>query len=118
MSAAEHLFALVKTEIPGYNGLSMGNLDGTGYEADACDLAHVGGHISALARAWHLAWTDLGSAVDFGSNDDLLVSASKGYILIKVAHDRQRFIAVALHADGNIGYLRFRMREYLRRALA
>ncbi len=118
MANAPQLFALVKDEVPGYNGAAIGNLDGTGFEADQCDLASVGADLAAMARSWHQTWKDLGGAVDFGSNDDLLISASKGYLLIKVSHDRQRFIAVALHANGNIGYLRFRMREYLRRANA
>lgn len=118
MANASQLFALIKDEIPGYSGATIGNLDGSGFEADTGDLSTVGPDLAAMARSWHQTWKDLGGAVDFGSNDDLLISASKGYLLIKVAHDRQRFLAVALHANGNIGYLRFRMREYLRRTLA
>jgi hypothetical protein len=35
-----------------------------------------------------------------------------------VHHDKGRYVAVTLSASGNIGYLRFRMRDYLRAAAA
>lgn len=115
MSSASQLFAMIKDEIPGYNGAAFGALDGSGYEADGADMNAVSGDLCSIARSWHQTWKDLGGAVDFGSNDDVLVSATKGYLLVKVNHDKQTFLVVALKANGNIGYLRFRMRDYLRR---
>lgn len=115
MGTAAQLFAMVKDEIPGYNGAAFGTLDGSGFEADGADMPSVGADLASIARSWHQTWRDLGGAVDFGSNDDVLISATKGYLLIKVNHDKQTFLAVALKANGNIGYLRFRMRDYLRR---
>lgn len=109
------LFALIRDEIPGYAGAAFGPLDGT-LEIDGAELGEVAEDLLLIARSWHKTWRDLGGAVDFGSNDDVLVSASKGYLLFKVSHEKQRFLVVRLRADGNIGYLRFRMREYLRRA--
>lgn len=115
MGSASQVFAMIKDEIPGFNGAAVGALDGSSYESAGGDLGAVGADLAAIARSWHQTWNDLGAAVDFGSNDDVLISATKGYLLIKVNHDKQTFLAVALLANGNIGYLRFRMRDYLRR---
>lgn len=118
--AHEALFAQIREEIPGFAAAAVGSFDGAFATAGESghDLNPVRDALVALAKAWDLAYDELGGPVDFGSNDEVLVSASKGFLLIRVAHGSGKFVAVQLEASGNIGYLRFRMREYLRRAVA
>lgn len=116
MASSHPLFTLIRDEIPGYAGAAFGTFEAGGLETDGKELEDVSADLQGIARSWHQTWKDLGGAVDFGSNDELLVSASKAYLLFKLNHEKGRFVVVRLRADGNIGYLRFRMRDYLRRA--
>jgi hypothetical protein len=114
------LFSLLRLEIPGYAGTVFGNIDGTSLYTDGYpgeEGAAVGRALAGLARGHHALYQELGGAMDFGSNDEVLVTASRGFLLLRLHHERKRFIGVQLHASGNIGYLRFRMREYLRMVL-
>jgi hypothetical protein len=115
--AADPLFAQIREEIPGYAAAAAGSFDGSLYWSHGggdFDLAPARDAVLALVRAYHSTYEGLGGKIDFGSNDELLATASRGYLFVRVDHPRQRFVAVALKASGNIGYLRFRMREYLR----
>lgn len=109
------IFDEMREELPGYTGALYGSTDGGVHEATGTlDDADVRRHLAALASAWHGTYAALGGPVDFGSNDEVLVSASKGYVLLRVHHASGRFLAVALGPSGNIGYLRFRLRNWLR----
>ncbi len=115
---AEQLLELIHTEIPGVTGAAVGSIDAGSFSARAwgTDLVPLRADLVAMVNAWRGAYDALGGPVDFGSNDEILVSASKGYLLVRVHHGSGRFVAVLLSASGNIGYLRFRVREYLRAA--
>lgn len=120
-SAMERLLQQVREEIPGVTGVAVGTFDGATWASrswGSLDVASARAPLAALVRSWHETYEAVGGAVDFGSHDEILVSASKGYLLVRASHDRARFVAVFLEASGNIGYLRFRMREYLRVAAA
>ena len=112
-------FQEMKSELPGYAGALFGTLDGRAIHQDGslADPDAVA-DLSALAGTWERAYQNLGGSVDFGSNDELLLSATKAYIIVRVHHPSKRFLAVALGASGNIGYLRFRMRGWLRALVA
>lgn len=113
------LFALIQEEIPGYAGAVVGNLDGTGYTCHSIDdmgFASLNMLIPTLVRTYSEVYEGLGGAIDFGSNDELLLSATKGYLLFKVNREKKRFVGVLLKSSGNLGYLRFRMRHYIRQA--
>jgi predicted regulator of Ras-like GTPase activity (Roadblock/LC7/MglB family) len=119
--ASPSLFEQIRDEIPGATAAVVGSIGGGGLQSEAwgaLDPNPVSAHLRGLVEAWDQCYRDLGGAVDFGSNDEVLISASRGYLLIKVHHDSGKFVGVFLSADGNIGYLRFRMRDYLRRAMA
>ncbi len=108
-------FDEMRDELPGYAGALHGSTDGRVHEAHgSLDDKDVRAHLAALAAAWHRAYEALGGAVDFGSNDEVLVSASKGYVLLRVSHADGRYLAVALGPTGNIGFLRYRIRAWLR----
>lgn len=108
-------FDEMKVELPGYAGAGFGTLDGRAIHVDGM-LAppEVLKDLAAIAESWARTYDALGGAVDFGSNDEVLISATKGYVILRVHHPSRRFLAVALGASGNIGYLRFRMRGWLR----
>lgn len=119
--AIEQLFAQIREEIPGVIGAATGSFDGSSYQAQgwgSLDIPGARAPLCAMVKGWHDTYQTLGSVVDFGSNDEVLISASKGYLLVKANHDKSKFVAVFLAASGNIGYLRFRMREYLRVAVS
>lgn len=115
------LFARMREEIPGFTAAAAGSYENDGYATTTTsgklDLAEVRPALRALVAAFDAVHKGLGGAMELGSNDELLLSASRGYLLIKVNHERRRFVAVLLESSGNIGYLRFRMRDYLRRAV-
>ena len=117
--ALDGLFDLIRDEIPGAAAAVVGSVSGALHTRTykGVDPASVEAPLREIVGAWHHLYAGLGGPVDFGSNDEVLISASRGYLLLKVHHDSGRFIGVFLSADGNIGYLRFRMREYLRRVL-
>lgn len=119
--AADGLFEQIRDEIPGAVAGIVGSVDGGRFQSRSwggLDPATVEGPVRALVKAWHEVYEGLGGAVDFGSNDEVLMSATRGYLLVRLHHGSGRFVGVLLSADGNIGYLRFRMRDYLRRAMA
>lgn len=119
--AFDGLFEQIAQEMPGYTGAAAGSFDGAMFVthgSGAAELTHARDGLLGVVRSWEAAYQSLGSVVDFGSNDEVLVSASKGFLLFRLNHDKQRFVVVHLAASGNIGYLRFRMREYLRRVSA
>lgn len=111
----ERPFESMKVELPGYAGSAYGSLEGRLLHSDG-SLAppEVFAGLAALATAWTRTYEALGGPVDFGSNDEVLVSATKGYVIVRVHPASRRFLAVALGAGGNVGYLRFRMRAWLR----
>lgn len=111
------LFDQIRAEIPGYLGAAYGTIDGSNFQSHTTgelDLAHIRGPLAGLMTAWHQSYEGLGGAVDFGSNDEVLMSASRGFILVRMNHSKKRFVAVALKASGNLGYLRFRLRGWLK----
>jgi predicted regulator of Ras-like GTPase activity (Roadblock/LC7/MglB family) len=116
----EALFAQIQEEIPGYAGTVVGNLDGSGYASHSVgdqDLAALKQAIPQMLRTYHEVYEGLGGPIDFGSNDELLMSATRGYLLVKVNHEKKRFVGVLLKSSGNLGYLRFRMRNYIKQAV-
>lgn len=119
--AAQILFERIREEIPGAQAAAIGSVrEGTFVTRrwEDHDLGPLERPLRELVRAWTEMYEGLGGPVDFGSNDEVLVSASRGYLLVRVHHASGRFVAVLLSADGNIGYLRFKIRDYLRAALA
>lgn len=120
--ATDTLFEQIREEIPGAIAAAVGSVEaGKPFTAKAwgsVDPATVERPLRELLASWHAMYSGLGGAVDFGSNDEVLISASRGYVLARIHHDSGRFVAVFLSADGNVGYLRFRLRDYLRRAMS
>lgn len=117
----EALFGQIRDEIPGATAAVVGSVEGGALSSQSwggLDPKSVEASLREIVKSWHRMYAGLGGAVDFGSNDEILISATKGYLLVKLHHDSGRFIGVFLSADGNIGYLRFRMRDYLRRAMS
>ena len=112
------LFAQIAEEIPGYAGAVVGSLDGRGYTAhtppQGFDLAPLAGELPGLMARYHGVYEGLGGKIDFGGNDELLISASRGYLMVRVDHASRQFVGVLLKSSGNLGYLRFRMRNYLK----
>lgn len=70
--------------------------------------------LPALVARYHAVYEGLGGKIDFGGNDELLISASRGYLMIRADHASRQFVGVLLKSSGNLGYLRFRMRNYLK----
>ncbi|MEQ1568103.1 MAG: hypothetical protein ABMA64_20860 [Myxococcota bacterium] len=119
--AVDQLFDSIRDEIPGVIAAVVGSVRGGPLAVrrwGAIEPAAVEQPLRQLVSSWHQMYEGLGGPVDFGSNDEVLISASRGYVLIKVHHGSGTFVGVFLSADGNIGYLRFRLREYLRLAMA
>ncbi len=113
----EQLFRTIEEEIPGYLAAAAGSLDGAGFSTHSAgdlDLAEGREPFLQMIRSYDALYRAMGGAIDLGSNDEVLITASRVYLLIKVDHGAQRFVAVLLGSSGNIGYLRFRMRDYLR----
>ena len=118
---AEQLLDLIHAEIPGVTGAVVGATEDGPFHArtwSRTDPGTIREELVDMVRSWRRAYETLGGALDFGSNDEILVSASRGYLLMRVHHDSGRFVAVLLSASGNLGYLRFRVRSYLRSAAA
>ena len=113
------IFDQIQGEIPGYAAAAIGTLSGARYFSHAMpgfDLESVRPALLAQLQACHNLYEGLGGPVDFGSNDEVLMAATKGYLLCRMNHEKKTFVAVLLKASGNIGYLRFKMRDYLRAA--
>lgn len=115
----EGVLAQIRAEIPGFTAAAAGSLDGALFTSEGQgELAGSKEMLLSMLRGYHGTYEKMGGAVDFGSNDEFLISASKGFLLAKVHHEKSRFVVVHLASSGNIGYLRFRMREYLRKVAA
>lgn len=119
--ATHDLFSRMREEIPGLTAAAAGSFDTESFATWSAgahqDLGEVRTALRILVGGYDALYAGLGGAMEFGSGDELLISASRGYLLVKVSHERRRFVAVLLESSGNIGYLRFRMRDYLRRAM-
>ncbi|MCP4409952.1 MAG: hypothetical protein GY807_19840 [Gammaproteobacteria bacterium] len=115
----DELFSLMVEEMPGYLAASVGSYgEGSGFFSHSTGTPDLGNKRDALVkmiRDYVEIYEGLGGVIDFGSNDEILITASRVYLLIKIDHNQQRFVAVLLSSNGNIGYLRFRIREYLKR---
>lgn len=111
------MFERIQLETPGYAAAAIGSLDGREFMSHTVtgfDLGGVRTALVSLARSSGEVWEGLGGAMDFGSNDELLFSASRGFLLVRIDHPTGRFLAVMLESSGNIGYLRLNMRTWLR----
>ncbi|MEQ1506241.1 MAG: hypothetical protein ABMB14_28680 [Myxococcota bacterium] len=107
----------IHRELPGYQAAISGPLDEDRFEVHGIpghDLAPLAPTLRALALQWSVLYDGLGGAYDFGSNDEVLISASRGFVLLRVDHPRRRYLAVQISSSGNVGYLRFRMRQWLK----
>jgi len=112
----EALFARMPEEIPGYEAALAGRFDGTilgSHTAASLDLASRSGDFVAMARGYHEAWEAFGGVITMGGNDEILVTTTKHYILLRPHHGKGIFLAVAIASSGNIGYLRLKMKRYL-----
>ena len=80
------------------------------------EVADSGAALLALGGAWRAQHTLPLIAVT-GSNGKTTVTQMIAAIL-RVHHPSKRFLAIALGGSGNIGYLRFRMRNWLKALVA
>ena len=111
------LFERMREEIPGFLAAAVGDTGGGTWRSSGVaghDLEASREGIRAMAVAWQKVYAELGGRVDFGSHDEVLATATRGYLLVQVDHGSGRFVAVHLDSDGNIGYLRFRLRAWLK----
>ena len=113
----DQLFEEMKDALPAFKGAAIGSLDdpdGVIWH-DAGAALHEGADaVLALLGDWRTAYDNLGGRVDVGSDDEILVSASRLYLLARLDHDSGSFVLVALGSSGNIGYLRVLVRGWLR----
>ena len=112
----EAVLSRIPNEIPGYEAALAATFDGTLLGADGSGTLDLGGQIerfSAIARAHHEAYEALGGIITMGGNDEILVTTTKHYILIRPHHGRKLFLAVAIASSGNVGYLRLKMKRYM-----
>ncbi len=111
-------FASLEKEMPGFLSAAVGSLDQPGqltvHTVGGLSLEEGAKELTAMVDGYVRTYAALGGRIDLGSNDELLMSASKGYLLAKVDHRSRRFVAVLLSSSGNIGFLRFRLRGILR----
>lgn len=112
------LFDTIRDEIPGYIDAAIGRVDGSRFECGAGTLTECQAQILSLVQSFTDTYEALGGSIDFGSNEEALLSASRGYLLLRIDRSRRFFVAVQLSSNGNVGYLRFRARRYLRDAAA
>lgn len=118
----DKLFETISEEMPGYLAAAAGSLGPGGawraHHEGNHDLSEARAPLFAMVSAYAETYTALGGGVDVGANDEVLISASRVYLLIKVDHRARRFLAVLLSSSGNIGYLRFKMRTWIRDVVA
>ena len=112
------LFSRIVEEMPGYLAAAVGSFDPDSkfysHTTGDIDLSYMRNTIPKMVQNYADIYNGLGGAIDLGSNDEILITASRVYLLIKINHERHQFVAVLLSSSGNIGYLRFRIRDYLR----
>ncbi|NOZ93365.1 MAG: hypothetical protein GXP47_01330 [Acidobacteria bacterium] len=116
MMDLQSLFARLPEEIPGYEAALAARFDGTmlgSHTLGSLDLAGRLGDFVAMARSYHEAWEAFGGIIAMGGNDEILVTTTKHYILLRPHHGKGVFLAVAIASSGNIGYLRLKMKRYL-----
>jgi len=112
----ETVFARLPEEIPGYEAAVAGRFDGTvlgSHSAGSLDLPGQIHHLAAMATAYHQAYESLGGIIGMGGNDEILVTTTRHYILLRPDHGHGVFLAIAIASSGNIGYLRLKMKRYL-----
>ncbi len=116
----DRLFARIREEMPGYLAAASGSIESGGsfttHHTGHLDLAEARDGLVRMISGFAQTYNALGGRVDLGSNDEVLLTASRAYLLIKVDHASGRFLAVLLSSDGNIGYLRYKMRAWIRDA--
>ena len=110
------LFQIIQEEIPGYIDAAVGRLDGTAFSSGNGELLESREQLLLLARDFVATYNALGGPIDFGSNEELLITASRGYLVLRIDRSKGIFVVVQLSSNGNVGYLRFRVRKYLRDA--
>jgi hypothetical protein len=110
------IFSAMQAELPGYEAAAIGKLQGgvQFHREGRHGLDDLGPALTELIQAHHKAYEGLGGRVDFGSDDELLLSASRGSLVVRLDHQKGAFIAVQLGSSGNLGYLRYRMRGWLK----
>lgn len=121
MAAPHPLFQRIHDEIEGADAAATGSLREGTFAAQrwgTLDVSELGRAVRELVHAWTELYAGLGGAVGFGSDDEIVACASRGTLLVRVHHASGRYVAVVLSDRGNLGYLRFRMRDYLRAVLA
>lgn len=115
----DRLFSAMRDALPAFKGAAIGSLDQPEDVVwhDAGAALHEGkAEVLALLDRWRAGYEALGGRVDVGSDDEILISASRLYLLARIDHDSGVFVLVALGSQGNIGYLRFLIRGWLRAA--
>lgn len=111
------IFAGLADIMPGFRAAAAGRLDRSDFvhaATDGASLAPLRGALESLAASQRAVYDELGGMLEFGAADELLMSANRGYLLLKIHHPTGLWIAVWLGGGGNIGYLRL----WLRRALS
>ena len=114
--AIETIFTRFPDEIPGYEAAVAARFDGTvlgSHSGGTVDLPAQASRLATLAGAYHDAYEGLGGIITMGGNDEILVTTTKHYILLRPDHGRGVFLAIAIASSGNIGYLRLKMKRYL-----
>lgn len=118
----DRMFARIREEMPGYLSAASGSIEAGGgfatHHTGALDLGEAKEALQRMVGAYAQTYAALGGRVDLGSNDEVLITASRAYLLIRVDHGSGRFLAVLLSSSGNIGYLRHKMRQWLRDLVA
>jgi len=114
--AHEAVLSRIPAEIPGYEASLAATFDGavlgSGSEG-AVDLGAQAERYAAMVLAHHEAYEALGGIISMGGNDEILITTTKHYILIRPHHGKRIFLAVAIASSGNVGYLRLKMKRYL-----
>ncbi len=114
--AHETVLARIPAEIPGHEASLAATFDGELLGVETEGSLDLGGRLeqyAALVRAHHEAYEALGGIISMGGNDEILITTTKHYILIRPHHGKRVFLAVAIASSGNIGYLRLKMKRYL-----
>ncbi len=112
----ETITSRIADEIPGFEALLAGGFDGSvlgSHAAGPVDLGARAAEFAAMARAYHEAYEAMGGILTMGGNDEILVTTTKHYILVRPHHGKGFFLAVAIASSGNVGYLRLKMKRYL-----
>jgi len=114
--AHEAVLSRIPTEIPGHEAALAATFDGAVVGAVSegeIDLGAQAERYAALVRAHHEAYEALGGIITMGGHDEILITTTKHYILIRPNHGKKIFLAVAIASSGNVGYLRLKMKRYL-----